>query len=234
MSDEFVKLINKTGAKFDAFFAVPKKPNGGAIVILQEIFGINENIRSVSKDFAADGFLTIAPDLYWRQEPCVDLNPASQSDRERAMSLMKGLDLQLAIEDALVAARYLAEQPDSDGKVGCVGYCLGGKLAYLLSTQPEISCVVSYYGTGIQGALDVVPKVSAATLLHIAEADHLCPPSAQSEILRAIEQQPRISAMVHPGVGHAFARRGSASYDEASANRANAATLLLLQKELVS
>jgi carboxymethylenebutenolidase len=221
------------GSSFHAYLASPDRPNGAGIVVLQEIFGVNANMRSVADDLAAAGFTAIVPDLFWRQQPGVELDPAT--DRERASELMKGLDLELAVQDALLAAAYVRTLKGATGKVGAVGYCLGGKLAYLLSMKAGIDVAVSYYGVAIQAALGRIGDVLSPLLLHIAEQDHLCPPEAQVAIEQAAEQHRdrRIQVMRYPGVGHAFARHGSPVFDRQSAERADKATKELLSARLL-
>lgn len=235
MTSSTVALTSKDGGQFSAYLAVPDTANGAAIVVLQEIFGINANIRGIADGFARAGYLAIAPDLFWRQEAGVELDPASEADRERAIALLKGFDQAHAVDDALVAAEYVKGLPGTTGKVGAVGYCLGGKLAYLLAACPGIDAAVSYYGVMIQSALDRVSDVRCQLLLHIAAADHLCPPEAQTAIADAVAPHSnRITLMHYAGVGHAFARRGSAAFDAISAERADAATLELVRSELVT
>lgn len=235
MATSRVTLASPTGGSFSAFLATPENPNGGAVVVLQEIFGINANIRSVAESWASEGYYAIAPDLFWRQEPDVELDPASEADRGRATQFLQALDQPLAVQDALVAADHLRSLPRTNGKVGAVGYCLGGKLAYLLSLQPGIAAAVSYYGVAIQSVLGDMTNVRAKLLLHIAEDDHLCPPDAQAAIEKAAAANgDHVTVMRYPGVGHAFARRGGATFDAASADRADAATLALLNSEVAS
>lgn len=224
--------IDSKGGQFGAYLALPSRPNGGGVIVLQEIFGINANIRAIADSFAEAGYNAIAPDLFWRQEAGVELDPASEPDRERATTLMKGLDQPLAIVDALAAAANLRGLPGANGTVGAVGYCLGGKLAYLLSMQPGIDAAISYYGVAIQAALDQVGQVTAPLLLHIAELDHLCPPEAQAAIEAAVSGYDHITVMRYPDVGHAFARRGGAAFNEQDAERADSATLALLEQEV--
>jgi carboxymethylenebutenolidase len=214
---------------FQAYLAVPARPNGGSVVVLQEIFGINANIRSVADYFAEKGYHAIAPDLFWRQQPGVELEPTSETDRETATALMTGLDQPRAIGDALAAALHVRTLPDANGKVGVVGYCLGGKLAYLMAMQPGVDAAVAYYGVAIQAVLDKMEAVRCKLLLHVAERDHLCPPDAQDAIKQAAAKHADlVTVMRYPGVGHAFARRKSPAYDAAAAERADAATLALL------
>jgi carboxymethylenebutenolidase len=228
-----ISVAASTGGDFAAYLALPERPVAPAIVILQEIFGVNANIRGVAYSFAAAGYIAIAPDLFWRQQPNVELDPAQPEDRERATGFLKGIDTALAVADALTAAAYVRTMPRASGKIGAVGYCLGGKLAYLLATHAEIDAAVSYYGVTIQTALDQVPNLKAKLLLHIAGDDHLCPPDAQAEIHRAMAAQAaRVTIIDYPGAGHAFARQGGASLNAAAAARADRATLEFLALEL--
>jgi carboxymethylenebutenolidase len=232
MAASMVSLRTDAGSLFGAYLAKPDRPNDAGVVILQEIFGVNANMRSVADAWASAGFTAIVPDLFWRQQPGVELDPAT--DRERATELMRGLDSDLAVQDALLAADYVRSLPAANGKVGAVGYCLGGKLAYLLSMQAGIDAAASYYGVALQGALDRIDAVRAPLLLHIAEEDSLCPPEAQAAIEQAAAQhRDRITVIRYPRVGHAFARRGGPTFDRAAAERADAATTQLLRTNLV-
>lgn len=231
MISSAVSLMSEAGSSFDAYLARPRDANGAGVVILHEIFGVNANMRSVADALAAAGFNAIVPDLFWRQQPGVQLDP--ERDRERATELMKGLDVGLAVSDALLAADHLRTLGRSNGKIGAVGYCLGGKLAYLLSADERIDAAVSYYGVGIHGVLDRIGDVRCPLLLHVAEDDHLCPPDAQDEIERAAAGlSDRICVVRYPGVGHAFARRGSPAFHRESANRADDATTAFLRAKL--
>jgi carboxymethylenebutenolidase len=223
-----VKLNAVDGGIFTGYLAEPAKAGPG-LVVLQEIFGVNAYVRSVCDRFAEAGYLALAPDLFWRQEPGVQL---AETDREKASQLMGGLDLGLATADANAAAQYLRAQEKCSGPVGAVGYCLGGKLAFLMSTGLEVKAAVSYYGVGIQSLLDKVSAVNAHLLLHIAEADALCPPEAQTKIAVAVRDNPKISLVSHAGVGHAFARTGSAAFDPAAAACADSHTAAFLQRHL--
>jgi carboxymethylenebutenolidase len=228
------KVILRTdaGLSFAAYLAKPARPNGAGVVVLQEIFGVNSNMRAVADELAAAGFTAIVPDLFWRQQPGVELDPAT--DRERATELMRGLDPDLAVQDALIAADHVRALDGANSKVGAIGYCLGGKLAYLLSMKAGVDAAASYYGVGIQGALDQMGAVRSPLLLHIAEEDQLCPPEAQAAIEQAAAAHSNhVKTMRYPGVGHAFARRGSPAFDRQSAERADNATKELFRAHLV-
>lgn len=231
MHTSTVELDSNNDNNFTAFLAVPDVPNGGSVVVLQEIFGINENIRQIVRGFAEDGYYAIAPDIFWRQEPGVELDPSGELDRERATALLKGLNQAQAAQDAALAADYLRGLSQSNGRVASVGYCLGGKLAYLMAANGTVECAVSYYGVAIQASLDLVSSVSCPLLLHIAQDDHLCPQEAQEQILAAMAPySDKISILSHAGVGHAFARRGGGTYNAQAAAHADAATAKLLNE----
>ncbi len=232
MPGSFVKVPIGAGGTMPAYYVrgSGETPLPG-IVLLQEIFGINANMRETAETFAQLGYDVVVPDLFWRQEARVDLDPSSEQDRERATSLMKGLDVKLAIKDSLAAAAYLRAL-GGDPKIGAVGYCLGGKLAYLLAMDCGIDATVSYYGVAIQGALDQADDLRAPLLLHIAESDHLCPAEAQAAIHRSFDNNETVRILDHPGVGHGFARRGYPSFDPEAAGRADRATAEFLTEHL--
>ncbi len=219
------------GKTFSAYFARPDAPTAPVVIVLQEIFGVNANIRAIADGFATLGYIAVAPDLFWRQEPGVRLDPSSAADRERAMTLLQKLDETAALEDVLAVVKAAKALPGASGKVGVVGFCLGGKLAFLLATSPLVDVAVSYYGTGIHQKLGQAPEIRARLLLHVARADHLCPPEAQTEIeTKLAPYAPLVSLMFYDGASHAFAREGGATFNAAEAARANQATNQLLAK----
>jgi len=218
-----VRLTARDGRTFAGYQSVPSEPRGPSIVVLQEIFGVNANIRATVDSLAAKGFLAIAPDIFWRQQPGVQLNPALEPDRDTATKLLKVLDTDLAVEDALCTLDHLCRLPGANGKRAAVGYCLGGKLAYLLAARTPIDAAVSYYGVGIQSVLEEAVGVRGKLLLFLAGDDHLCPPQAQAAIEAAVRPfADRITVSIFPGVGHAFARRGGSAFNEKMATKADA------------
>ncbi len=203
-----------------------------SVVILQEIFGVNANIRAIADDYAARNFNAIAPDLYWRQKAGVQLSANKPDEVKQAMELMKGMDQELAAQDAVAAGDYARQLEGANGKLGAVGYCIGGKIAYLVATKPGVDAAVSYYGIAIYGALDKANEIRCPLLLHIPEDDHLCPPEAQAEIKQALGKRSGVRIMTYPGVDHAFARRGGDAFNAEATNRADAATAALFADTL--
>lgn len=221
--------IRSTDGEFAAYLSTPETPNGVAVVVLQEIFGVNANIRGLCDRFADAGYAAVAPDLYWRQAPGVQLAPASDDGRAQAMELMKGLDRDQSASDAAAALAAARERVPGLGRSAAVGYCYGGGVAYLMAVRDAVDAGVAYYGTHIHTLLDEAPNLRGRLLLHVAGEDHLCPPPAQEAIREALAPLgERARVVVHPGVGHAFARAGGATYDAAAAERADGMTLDLL------
>lgn len=221
--------VRSADGEFAAYLATPDAPNGVAVVVLQEIFGVNANIRAIADAFAGAGYIAVAPDLYWRQDANVQLDPATTDGREKAMQLMKGLDRDQAASDAAAALGTVRERFPGLVRSAAVGYCFGGGVAYLMAARGQVDAGISYYGTGIQSMLGEVQGTRGQLLLHIAGNDHLCPPDAQAEIQAAMEAAgDHAMVVIHPAVGHAFARLGGATFDQDAADKANTMTMDVL------
>jgi carboxymethylenebutenolidase len=218
---------------FAAYVAEPKAKPAGAVVMIQEIFGVNAAMRALSDWVAEMGFVAVAPDLFWRQEPGVQLDPdQGQAQWDRAFALMKGMDQDKAVEDlkaTLAAARKL---PGANGKAATMGFCLGGRLAYRMAAESDADCNVSYYGVGIEGMLDKAGAIKAPLLMHVAEKDKFVPPEAQKAIIEGLKGHRHVAVHVYPGVDHAFARMGGHSWDARAATIANGRTAELLARVL--
>src|SRR5581483_3956702 len=156
-----VQLRSFDGGELPAYIALPAAGRGPGIVVLHEIFGVNENMRAICDGYAALGFVAICPDLYWRIEPGIDLSP--ERDMDRARSLLAKLDLAKAVEDAAAAVDFLRKHPACTGRTGSVGYCLGGRLAYMLTVSHRLDAAVGYYGVGIEQSLG---DVKCPLMLH--------------------------------------------------------------------
>lgn len=224
--------ISAPAGRFSAYLSVPERAASVGVVVLQEIFGVNANIRAICDRFAAAGYPTIAPDLYWRQERGVELDPASEAGRARAMELMKGLNREEAVADATAALDALRLQVPGLERSAAVGYCFGGGIAYLMAARGLVDAGVAYYGTGLHTMLPELDRPQhARLLLHIAGEDHLCPPEAQDAIRQAADKAGNnVDVVIHSGVGHAFARAGGLTFDRAAADRANGMTMDLLSE----
>ena len=233
-----ITIRSSEGEEFAAYLALPSAPSGPAggagpgLVLLQEIFGVNRDMRAIADWYAARGFVVACPDLFWRQEPGVQLTDQSDEEWQRALQLYKGLDEAKAVADAAATLAFLRQHPACTGKVGTIGFCLGGKLAYLLATRSDPDCSVGYYGVGIESALAEAANISSSTMLHMAGRDQFCPPAAQEEIHQALDTHPLVTLHVYAEQDHAFARVGGAHFDAQAAELANLRTLEFLVRHL--
>lgn len=227
-----VNIKSFDGGEFAAYIATPSGVYGPGIIVLQEIFGVNEYLRNVCDWYAAHGFVAVCPDLFWRQERGVELTDQTESGWQKAFQLYQGLDEAKAVEDSAAALEYLRADSSCNGKVGAVGFCLGGNLAWLLSIRFKPDCAVGYYGVGIDRALDEAGNLSSPLMLHVAGEDRFCPPAAQKQIHEALDSNPLVTIHDYPDQGHAFGRSGGEHYDASAAELANLRTLEFLVRNL--
>jgi carboxymethylenebutenolidase len=228
------------------FRAYVARPGGGSegtggsgaprvgIVVAQEIFGVNEYVRRTADRFAEAGYVVYAPDLFWRIEPGIDLG-YSPDDWQRAFSLFGAFDVDRGIDDirATVAAlRNDLAGGGGDGGVGCVGYCLGGKLAMLTAARTDVDCAVSYYGVGLETHLDEVAAITCPILFHFAERDSFAPQEARDTVQAAFAAKANATFHTYPGCEHAFSREEGEHYDPTAATLAAERTMALFASVL--
>ena len=219
-----VTIKSFDGGEFDAYLALPAGGYGPGIVVLQEIFGINKFVRDVADWYAAHGFVALAPDLFWRQQRNVELTDKGD-DWNKALALYMALDEAKAVEDSAAALEFLRRHTASSGRVGAVGHCLGGNLAYLLSVRFKPDCAVGYYGVSIEKSLSEATNLTSPLMLHVAGDDKFCPPEAQRQIHEALDANPLVTIHDYAGQDHAFGRPGGEHYNAAAAELANLRTL---------
>src|SRR4051812_14561198 len=157
---------------FDAYVAEPEGAPRAAIVVIQEIFGVNEGIRRNCDRWAELGYLALAPDLFWRLQPGVELDPDVESEFKEALGLMGRFDQDQGIRDLEATIRAARARIGGTGKVGAVGYCLGGRLAFMTAARTDIDASVGYYAVGVEGLLHEKHAIARPLMLHIAGADH--------------------------------------------------------------
>jgi carboxymethylenebutenolidase len=224
--------IKVPDGSFSGYLAVPKSTPAPGILVIQEIFGVNKVMRDLTDGFAAKGYVALCPDLFWRQEPGVQITDKTDAEWQRAFKLMQGFNQTKGVEDLIAALEVLRKRQECSGKAGTVGYCLGGKLAYFMATRSTADCNVSYYGVGIETVLDEAGAVTKPLLMHIAEKDRFVSPEAQKQILDALGKNPRIEMHVYAGCDHAFAREGGAHWNAEAARQANQRTEGFFKKYL--
>lgn len=232
MEKEITIKANDGSGSFSAYVCYPAKTPAPAVLVIQEIFGVNAVMRGICQDLAAQGYIAICPDLFWRQEPGIQITDKSEAEWKRAFELFQGFNLDAGIEDLKATLAAIRQDKDCTGKAGAVGYCLGGKLAYLMSTRSDVDGSVSYYGVDIPSFLNESSNIKTPLLMHVAEKDKFVPPDAQQKILRALGQERFVQLHVYPGADHAFARVGGEHYDRDAAHLANSRTALFLKENL--
>jgi carboxymethylenebutenolidase len=231
MAGQDISIATPDG-KFGAYLASPTAGRGPGIVVIQEIFGVNAFVRAVADGFAARGFFALAPDLFWRIEPNVQLTDKTDAEWKRAFDLMGKFNVDSGVTDIQAAITRLREEPGCTGKVGTVGYCLGGLLAYLSATRTDSDASVGYYGVKIHQMIGEAKNIRHALLLHIAAADEYVPADAQKQIVEGLSGNPHATTHVYPNMNHAFARMGGAHYDQAHAELANGRTITFFRQHL--
>jgi carboxymethylenebutenolidase len=214
---------------FRGWLAVPASGRGPGLVVGQEIFGVNQNMRDVAEMYAEEGYVALVPDLFWRMQPGVDLG-YTQTDFKQAFDYFSRFDLNLAVADIDATMTALRALPQVTGPaVGYVGFCMGGKLAYLAATRTDVACSVGYYGMGIENHLDEAPNIQGKLVLHFAGNDAYCDAGARAHITAALASVPRSDIYVYPGADHAFARIGGMHYDKSAAMMAHGRTIAALK-----
>ena len=224
--------ISTPDGKFSAYVARPSAASAPAVVVIQEIFGINHVMRGVADELAGQGYLAVCPDLFWRIEPGVQLDDRKEADMGKAFDLYKAFSVNKGVTDigaTIAAARGLT---GFAGKVGVVGFCLGGLLTYLSAARTDADAFSSYYGGGIDQHLGEAGRITKPLLMHLAGDDEYIPKAAQDKITAALKNRPNIEIHVYPGRGHAFARKGGGHYNAADAATADGRTQAFFQRHL--
>lgn len=231
MSGETVTIKGKDGS-FTGYLARPESGRGAGVVVIQEIFGINAWVRSVADGLAAQGFFALAPDLFWRIEPNVQLTDKTQAEWDKAFSLYQRFNVDSGVKDIQTAIDTLRKMRGVRRRVGAVGFCLGGLLAYLTATRTNADASVGYYGVSIDERLGEAKKIKKPLMLHIAGKDEYVKPEAQKKITEVLGKHKRVTIHLYPEQDHGFAREGGAHYDKAAAALAGERTLEFLKKHL--
>ena len=224
--------IPRAGASFGAYVARPAATRAPALIVIQEIFGVNQVMRDQTDAFAHQGFLAICPDLFWRIEPGIDITDQSEAEWKRAFGLFNAFDVDKGVKDIGATIAHVRGDPGCNGAVGSVGFCLGGLLAFLTATRTDIDAAVGFYGVGIDQRIREADTLVTPLMLHIAEEDGFVAKPAQRIIIEALKNRSIAEIFTYPGRDHAFARPGGEHYDAADAALAMSRTLTFLNGRL--
>jgi carboxymethylenebutenolidase len=217
---------------FSAYVAEPEGTPRAAIVVIQEIFGVNPGIRKKCDDWATKGYLTLAPDLFWRLEPRIELDPDVPEQFQQALGWMNKFDQTKGIEDIEATIKAARAKLGGSGKVGAVGYCLGGRLAFMAATRTDSNATVGYYGVGIDNLLGEKHAIANPVLLHIAGADHFVTADVRAKMHQGLDDHPKVTLFDYPGEDHGFAAEMGKRRSEAAAKLADARTAAFFAEHL--
>lgn len=227
MSTSEIRIPSHDGGMFKAYVAMPDITPAPAVIMIQEIFGVNDEMRKKCDDMAAKGYMAVCPDLFWRIDAGIELSDDKDEEVKRAFELFEEFDVNDGMADLKTTLGYVRHMKECNEKVGTVGYCLGGKLAYMMRLYTDVDAAVGYYGVEIQTMLD--EPIEKPLMLHIAEEDEFTDKDAQEKIKNALGDNPMVILCSYPGVGHAFARGKGQHHDDAAAGKANARTEKFLE-----
>lgn len=211
-------------ASFEAHCAEPAGTPRGAVIVIQEIFGVNQGIKQKCDRLAAEGYLALAPDLFWRLQPGIQLDPDVPEQFQTALDWMGKFNQDAGVRDIEATIRAARARLPEGGKVGVVGYCLGGRLAYMTAARTDTDASVGYYGVGLDGLLGEKHAIANPLLLHIPEEDHFVDKAAQAKIHEGLDDHPQVTIFDYPGEDHGFATEMGKRRSPESADLADSRT----------
>jgi carboxymethylenebutenolidase len=229
-----IKIASLEGSEFGAYLAMPPAGSGAGLVVIQENFGVNASMRELCDSYAAQGYIALCPDLFWRQQPNIQLTDQTPQDLARATELLKGFDVEAAVCDLISTLGYIRAINGCNAKVGAIGYGLGGRLAHLMATRSDVDASVAYYPMDLDVNIDEMCDVSMPLLFHFAVLDKYLPVDKRLKIMHSIARNPVITARVYENAGHAFALVGGQNYNKPAAELADARTKEFLIQNLMS
>ncbi|MEI2417154.1 dienelactone hydrolase family protein [Orrella sp. JC864] len=226
-----VTLKSKEGKEFKAYYAKGPSASARGIVLIQEIFGINQAMRELADQWAAKGYHVICPDLFWRQEAGLELDPTDEKQFARGYELMQGMKGDETMADLESARAWLAQESGHD-KIAAIGYCMGGMLSVKAACETPVKCAVSYYGVNLDTLLENAPANCAPMLLHVAGKDRFVPPEAREKVIQLAAAHAQVTAHVYEHCDHAFSRPGGQHYDAQAAKQAEERSHTFLAQHL--
>lgn len=230
MTTEMITLHGADG-DFQAYRAAPKGGSGPAIIVIQEIFGINQVMRDICDDLAEQGYVAICPDLFWRIEPGIDITDQSQEEWDKAFDLFGKFDVDLGVKDIATTLEH-ARRESANNKVGAISYCLGGLLAYLTACRTDVDASIGYYGVNIAKYLKEAATISGHLMLHVAGKDQFVDSRAQKAMHDGLDDHSSVTLHDYPDQDHAFARPGGDHFDAKAADLANTRSRAFLQAHI--
>jgi carboxymethylenebutenolidase len=228
---EYITVDTAAGT-FKAYMAVPTKLPAPAIVVVQEIFGVNKDLRATCDELASQGYLAVSPDLVWSRESDLDMNALDEADWKKGFELYTAFNLNTGVDDIAATMTKAASLPGCTGKVGLMGYCLGGLMTYLTTARKGTVASVAYYPGSTEKHLEEAGKIKSPLIIHLGEEDEYISKDAQRAIKEALKDNPKVTVYSYSGQSHAFARHNGTHYDKPSADLANGRTADFFREHL--
>ncbi len=231
MAGQRIEIAAADGRHFSGWLALPEAGNGPGLVLLHTAFGLDRHMHDMAELYAEEGYVTLCPDLYWRIEPGLDL-AQDEAGRQKMLALYENFDRAAALPDIAQTVSALRARPECIGKIGVVGFCLGGGLAWQAAAQSGVDCAVAYYGVGIDAALGLAPRIAGPMVLHFAENDDYVAAASVVRVKEALADRPDIRICTYPGARHGFNRPDGSDWDKPSASLAHSRSIALLRRVL--
>ncbi|MCC5809825.1 MAG: dienelactone hydrolase family protein [Ectothiorhodospiraceae bacterium] len=229
VTTQWIDIPLGDGVDYQGYLALPPAGTGPGILLIQEIFGVNHHIRAIAEQYAMDGYVVLAPDVFWKQEPRVELGYEG-ADMEKAFSLMQAADFPQSLTDLAAAAEALRQRPECNGTIASIGYCMGGILSYLCATQGSVDRAVSFYPGGIARHLDKADNLNVPVQFHLGAEDHLIPPDQIEQVKSAFASRPESEVHVYDA-GHGFNCWARGAYVRHAAALSRGRVLTFLERE---
>lgn len=231
MNGQWTQVKSRDGGAFRAYTALPPEGSGPGLVLLQDVYGVSDYMRGLADRYAEEGYVVMVPDLYWRLEPNLDLG-YGEADSAKAFSLLGRFDNDLAVDDIASTLVALRAHASHRGKAGVIGYCLGGRLAYLAAARTDADCAIGYYAVSLEDYLDEADKIQCPFMLHFAGEDPYCDAATRERITQALVGKPGVELYTYPGCDHAFAAPSRPHYDKPATMMAYSRSLAMLRRVL--
>jgi carboxymethylenebutenolidase len=226
-------MIETPDGAFTAYRALPRTVPAPLIVVLQELFGVNADMRATCDELAARGFVSICPDLFWRQQPDIELDILSPADWEKGLALYAQFDRDLGVQDVVATIAAASGLSETSSRVGLLGYCLGGLLTFMTAARAQVDAAVAFHGAETEKYLGEAPSITAPMIFHLAGNDEFMPADAQAAIASAMASHDNVRVFTYPGCRHAFSRHGGAHFDAEAAALARGRTWAFFKATLV-
>ena len=224
--------VSSPDGEFQAYIARPSAEPAPVVVVIQEIFGINDDLKATCHELAASGYIAVCPDLFWRQEPGLSLSHWTEAEWKKGLELYSSFDVDKGVEDVGQTMKVARALPGGTGKVGVMGYCLGGLMTFLTAARIGADAAAEYYGGGTEKYAAEAANITTPMIIHLGEEDEFISHDAQAVIKASVADNQNVEVFSYPGCSHAFARHTGTRYDAEAAKLANGRTWAFLEKHL--